>query len=168
VALVESGHGRGFAPDGRCIIRYELHRFQTYTAGHYHTTHPHLSQIYPAGINHVGGQPTEWSTLYGAMILKGRSEAAIKSTSWGVFQVMGENYTLCGYATAAAFASDVCRSTAGQLSVFLKYCRGKNLIRFLVNKDWASFAHHYNGPSYARNHYDAQMAGAYRRFSSAP
>lgn len=168
VASVESGNGRGFAADGRAIIRYELHRFHKYTAGHYDTTHPHLSQVYPAGLAHVGGQPTEWSTLYGAIILRGRREAAIKSTSWGVFQVMGENYALCGYATAAAFAADMCRSTVGQLTVFLKFCRGKNLIRFLINKDWRGFAYHYNGEGYARNHYDTNMAGAYRRFSGAP
>lgn len=42
VASVESGNGRGFAADGRAIIRYELHRFHKYTAGHYDTTHPHF------------------------------------------------------------------------------------------------------------------------------
>ena len=167
VASVESGNGAGFAADGRAIIRYELHRFKNYTSGAYDVTHPHLSQSYGAGRSyHVGGQPNEWSMLYGAMILRGRREAAIKSTSWGVFQIMGENFALCGYATAAAFANDMCASTRGQLAVFLKYCRGRNLIRYLVNKDWAAFASHYNGPSYAENHYDTNMAAAYRRFSS--
>jgi hypothetical protein len=60
----------------------------------------------------------------------------------------------------------MCTSTRGQLAVFLKFCRGKNLIRFLVHKDWAGFAAHYNGPSYAQNHYDTMMAGAHHRFSS--
>jgi len=73
-----------------------------------------------------------------------------------------------GYPTAAAFASDMCRSAAGQLTVFLKFCRGKNLIRFLLHKVWRGFAYHYNGKGYARNHYDTNMAGAYRRFSRAP
>jgi hypothetical protein len=168
VATVESGTGRGFSADGRAIIRYELHRFHKYTAGAYDRTHPHLSKVYPGGLTHVGGQPTEWSTLYGAMILRNRLSAAIMSASWGVFQIMGENYTLCGYPTALAFANDMCRSTLGQLTVFLKFCRGKNIVRYLAAKDWAGFAYHYNGADYARNNYDTKMAAAYRRFSSAP
>jgi len=168
VASVESGNGRGFSADGRAIIRYELHRFGKYTAHTYDKTHPHLSAVYPAGMVHVGGQPTEWSTLYGAMILRDRLSAAIQSASWGVFQIMGEHYALCGYPTALAFANDMCRSTLGQLTVFLRFCRGKNVVRYLASKDWARFAYHYNGADYARNHYDTKMAAAYRRFSSAP
>jgi len=62
----------------------------------------------------------------------------------------------------------MCRSTAGQLAVFLRFCRGKNIVRYLASKDWARFAYYYNGADYARNAYDTKMAAAYRRFSSAP
>ena len=60
---------------------------------------------------------------------------------------MGENYAMCGYPSAAALANEACRSTLGQLSLFLKYCRGKNVIRFLANKDWAGFVYHLARPT---------------------
>src|SRR5438552_1495709 len=66
VAQVESGGRTGFGADGRPIIRYELHRFEKFTAKYYHSTHPHLSQPTLAAGNpyHVGGQANEWSLLY--------------------------------------------------------------------------------------------------------
>lgn len=35
----------------------------------------------------------------------------------------------------------------------------------LQDKDWVTFAKHYNGPAYARNHYPEKMQAAYEKFS---
>ena len=58
-AQVEAGGRHRFAPDGRPIIRYELHIFHNETGGPYDRT-AHLSQPTLAAGNpfHVGGQPT--------------------------------------------------------------------------------------------------------------
>ena len=41
-------------------------------------------------------------------------------------------------------------------------CKSNGWHRFLVAKDWAGFARHYSGPSYADNKYDINLA-AYKR-----
>jgi len=168
VAQVESGGRTGFSADGRPIIRYELHRFEKRTGRHYHATHPHLSQPSLAAGNpyHVGGQANEWRLLYGAMELLYHEEDAISSTSWGMFQVMGEHAVTLGWPDAWNFAYDMCESAAAHLDAFLSYCRVFGLVRHMVNKNWAAFAAGYNGPLYAVNHYDVNMAAAYAHFKS--
>ena len=86
--------GRGFGPFGRPTIPYELHMFSGYTNGTYNHTHPHLSQPTLAAGNryHDNSQATEWSHLYGAMILRESAAGphricpALWSASWGMFQ----------------------------------------------------------------------------------
>lgn len=166
VARVESGGRSGFARDGRCIIRYELHTFQKRTGSAYSATHPHLSNSYKAGIAyHSGGQANEWSLMYGALMLRGRAEDAQASASWGMFQVMGFNHRAAGYGSAGEFATAMCASAANQLKGFVKLCQSNGWDRYLANKDWAGFAKHYNGPSYRDNHYDTHLEAAYRQFS---
>jgi hypothetical protein len=176
VAQVEAGGRAGFAGDGRPILRYELHIFRNGggrnspyqgTGGIYDRTHPHLSQNSLEAGNrfHVGGQANEWSLLYGAMILrdatgKRRTADAWQSASWGMFQVMGFNFGV-DWADVDTFASDMFVSEAQHLRAFLGYVRVNFLANALVNHDWAAFAFGYNGPAYAANNYDQNMANAY-------
>jgi hypothetical protein len=168
VATVESGGRTGFMQDGRCKVRYELHKFSDYSNRAYSATHPHLSNTYTAGKDkafHIGNSD-EWSHLYGAAMLR-RTNEAILATSWGMFQIMGFNHAVLGYATPGAFAFAMTSSAGNQLDAFLKLCQTNNWSRYLVKKDWAGFAAHFNGPSYHDNKYDEQLANAYARFSTA-
>jgi len=173
VAQVEAGGRAGFAADGRPIVRYELHIFQRRTNGIYHQTHPHLSQPTLAAGNqyHRGGQPNEWSLIHGAMILQDgngvrRSSDAWQSTSWGMFQVMGFNHVAVGWANINDFVTDMFRSEAEHLRAFIGYCRNNHLIGHIQNHRWADFARGYNGPNYAANNYDINIANAYARISA--
>jgi hypothetical protein len=173
VAQVEAGGRIGFGPSGRPIIRYELHIFQGRTGGIYHATHPHLSQPTLAAGNpyHDGAQTTEWSMMHGAMILRGpggarRTSDAWQSASWGMFQVMGFNFSSVGWATIDAFVADMFRSEGQHLSAFLGYVRTNHLARHIAAQNWADFARGYNGAGYAVNHYDQHMAAAYTRISA--
>jgi N-acetylmuramidase len=167
VAQVEAGGRVGFAGDGRPIIRYELHVFHGRTGGIYDRTHPHLSQPTLAAGNrfHTGGQGNEWSLMYGAMILrdasgKRRAADAWQSASWGMFQVMGFNYTV-DWTTIDGFVSDMFVSEAQHLRAFLGYVRTNHLENALVNHDWARFARAYNGADYATNNYDTNIGNAF-------
>ena len=173
VAQVEAGGRVGFGIDGRPIIRYELHIFHGRTGGSYDTTHPHLSQPTLAAGNpyHDGTQATEWSLMLGAMILRDanrnrRTSDAWQSASWGMFQVMGFNFSNVGWASINDFVADMFRSEAQQLNAFLGYVRNAHLTNQIARHDWAGFARAYNGALYAVNHYDTNIAAAYTRISA--
>jgi len=170
VARVESA-GSGFSDDGRPIIRYELHRFQHKTHRHFHKTHPYLSQPNLAAGKpyHNGTQDREYTLLYNAMILELKGvrtiDQAIESTSWGKFQVMGENWSDLGWSSALDFASDIYASEANHLDAFVKFVQRKGLTSALKNHNWAAFAAGYNGPAYAANHYDTNLQQAFNHFN---
>ena len=173
VAQVEAGGRAGFAADGRPIIRYELHIFHQRTHGIYAKSHPHLSQpsLKTGNPFHVGGQPNEWSLMYGAMILRDakgnqRTTEAWSSASWGMFQVMGFNHISVGWPDIHGFARDMCASEANQLRAFLGFVRSSKLTSAIVAHDWARFAQGYNGAGYAVNQYDTKIAAAYTRISA--
>jgi hypothetical protein len=172
VAQVEAGGRRGFAADGRPIVRYELHIFQGRTGGTYHRTHPHLSQPTRAAGNpfHHGGQPNEWSLIHGAMILRDganrRASDAWQSTSWGMFQVMGFNFAPVGWPNINDFVADMFRSEGQHLRAFIGYCNANHLNGHIQRHDWAAFANGYNGHEYAANNYDTNIGAAYNRISA--
>ena len=172
VAQVESS-GSGFGADGRPILRFELHRFQAKTKGVFRKTHPHVSQpsLAAGAPYHNGRQSREYSLLYNAMLLddKGNSmvEPAIESASWGKFQVMGENWSSLGWASALDFASDMYVSEGNQLKACVKYIQTKGLTQALKTHNWAAFALGYNGPAYADNDYDTNLQRAFNRISAA-
>jgi len=166
VADVESGGN--FGADGRPIVRFELHTFQERTKGKYHQTHPHLSNTYKIGrTHHTGGQANEWSMIYGAALLRGCAEHAAASASWGMFQIMGFNCKTAGFGTALALAESSFFSASNQLRAFVDLCKGKGWNKYLVSKDWAGFALHYNGKDYKKNQYDDRLAAAYQRHAAA-
>ena len=95
----------------------------------------------------------------------GRNEA-LKSASWGKFQIMGFNYATCGYKTLQAFINDMYANEGGHLRAFVGFVKNNpNLLRAIRNKNWAAFALGYNGKAYKENNYDVKMANAYKRYS---
>lgn len=172
VAQVESS-GSGFGDDGRPIVRYELHKFQGKTHRHFHKTHPYLSQPNRQAGDpyHNDTQEREYSQLYNAMLLTYQGDLAvakaIESTSWGKFQVMGENWSDLGWNSALDFASDMYVSEANHLEAFVSYVQFHGLVPALKNHHWATFAAGYNGPNFAANHYDILMQQAFNHLQHA-
>jgi N-acetylmuramidase len=172
VGQVESA-GSGFGASGRPVIRYELHRFQAKTHGHFHKTHPYLSQpsLAAGGPYHNGAQSREYTMLFNAMLLTIDGNLmigpAIESASWGKFQIMGENWSSLGWSSALSFASDMYISEGKQLDAFVKFVQHNGLAGALKKHDWAAFARGYNGAGYAVNHYDTHMQHAFNRFNRA-
>lgn len=164
-AQVESGGKSGFGASGLPIIAYEGHWFHKYTHHQYDETHPLLSYRYKkkAGWQwqkNNKDQTTAWKTLNEAMELN--AEAALKSTSWGMCQVMGFNYESCRYKDVFAFVEAMKRGSLGQLQAFVGYCKGRpGMISALRRKDFAAMAFAYNGKDYGN--YDKQFERAYIR-----
>lgn len=88
--------------------------------------------------------------------------AALMATSWGIGQVLGENFRLCGFKFPEDLVARCVESEGGQLDVMVAFIRGRGLGKYLVKKDWAGFAEGYNGPKFAENQYDAKLGRAYQ------
>lgn len=157
VLAVES-NGSGFLPDGRPRILFEAHIFSRETQGRFDGSHPRVSSPVWNRLLYAGGAG-EYPRLTEAIVLDRR--AALRSASWGLFQILGSNHQRCGYASVEEFVAAMCDDEANHLLAFVEFCRIGALDRALRSHDWAAFARGYNGPNYAANHYDTKLAAAY-------
>ena len=162
VAEVESGGRTGFDDKKRPKILFEIHLFRENTKHRYDKTHPHLSAPYKSPLRRASYKKDQWAVIREAFALD--SDAAVKSASWGMFQVLGSNYKMCGWKSVRQFVYDMFESEAQHLRAFLGYCRGANITPYLKTRNWAAFARGYNGPDYASNAYHTKMANAYARY----
>jgi hypothetical protein len=161
VTEVES-KGEGFFPDGRPKILFEAHIFSGKTGHKYDTSHPNISsrkwnrKLYKWGAK-------EYDRLQEAMALD--RVAALKSASYGLFQVMGFNAEICGWDDVETFVDDMYKDENEHLKAFLGFVKANKLTKYLQEKNWAKFAERYNGKEYAQNKYDIKMKEAYEKYS---
>ena len=161
VAEVES-RGAGFQPDGRPKILFERHKFRKYTGGKYDATHPGISNASAGGYGAAGNH--QWDRFNEAAALD--PIAAVKSCSWGKFQVMGFNFGVCGFANLDDFRTAMEKSEGEHLKAFCNFISGNNLAGALRNRQWATLAQGYNGADYKINQYDTKLAAAYKKYSN--
>lgn len=103
-------------------------------------------------------QLSAWNTLAKAYALD--AEAAIKSCSWGMFQIMGFNYESCGYKDLGTFLKDMKSNAGKQLNAFLHLCnKNSSLLSAMVNKDFYNMAFNYNGSDFGD--YDVKIRRTY-------
>lgn len=162
VAEVESAGG-GFILPGVPKILFEPHIFwkELRSAG----ITPVVSDIcYPVWKTRPYGKSSEQhGKLQQAVLIN--KEAAFKSASWGMFQVMGFNYKSCGCTTIQEFINKMYQSEDAHLELFVNYIKASHLDDELRELDWAGFARGYNGASYAKNRYDTKLVTAYKKYS---
>lgn len=173
-AVIEvEANGDGFLSDGRPKILFEPHVFwRELVKRHYNPegllkredvrkAHGDISDILykKQGTRPYGSYSAQWGYLKRARAIN--EDAALCSASWGAFQIMGNNYEVCGFDTIQEFVSVMSDGYAGQLEALGSFLRANNLIRPLKAHDWTVFARGYNGPGYAKNKYDTQLRQAY-------
>jgi len=165
VAAVES-RVSGFLVDGRPVILFERHIFRRQLVQNrvdpapHERARPDIVNRRPGG--YVGGA-AEHERLADAVAIN--RDAALKSCSWGKFQIMGFNWRATGHASLQDFVNAMYRDEAAQLDAFVAFLYAEGLDDELVRRDWAAFAERYNGPAYRKNRYDAKLATAYKRFA---
>lgn len=159
VAQVES-LGGGYLSDARPKILFERHWFHKLTGGKWSSGRSHISWPKPGGYK---GGAREYDRLEEALKLD--RTAALKSASWGAFQVMGFNHKLVGYDDVESFVKAMVASSGKQLDAFVGFIQSNKLDDELRRLDWAGFARGYNGSNYRINKYDEKMARAYANFS---
>lgn len=114
----------------------------------------------PSGLSGYGLR--EWTQLVNARRVN--RDGANMGTFWGMFQIGGFNYKLCGCDSVQEMVDLMSMSELEQLELFAAFIRNTGMLQALKDKNWAAFARKYNGASYARRGYHTRMANAYARF----
>ncbi|QDH80284.1 N-acetylmuramidase family protein [Echinicola soli] len=189
VISVESS-GRGHLQDGRAKILFEGHKFW-YWLSKVGKTQEELEElqrqypdiVYPSWTReHYRLGADEYKRLEKAKeICQGiNDKAAVYATSWGLFQILGENldHFIKGrnYKDWKDFEQKQHEAELYHFLDFLTFIQTKKLDRkplvsFISeenkgNYDWTSFAYGYNGRGYKLNKYDEKLAAAYYKFKS--
>jgi hypothetical protein len=151
--------GSGFA-DGRPKLLFEPHRFSRATGHRFDGSHPTISYRSWDRTRYPASQAARYDQLLDAIALD--VDAGFASASYGAFQILGENWKICGEDDPFDFAITEAMGELGQLRHFTRFCHGNGLVPALRRKDWAAFARGYNGTAYKVNRYDEKLAAAYR------
>jgi hypothetical protein len=159
VIVVET-RGYGFLKSKLPTILFERHIFSRETGGAHDAAAPDISNSARGG--YAGGQ-AEYDRLAKAGGLD--ENAALRSASWGLGQIMGFNAEELGYDSAGDMVSRMRRSEDAQLEGLKRFIIVNGLKGPLKSHDWAAFALRYNGPAYRDNRYDERLAAEYRKFS---
>lgn len=90
--------------------------------------------------------------------------AALRSASWGLGQIMGFNHKLAGYATAMGMIEDFMADEENHLTAIVEFIKSAGLADDLRRHDWKGFARGYNGKGFAQNQYDKKLAASYAKW----
>jgi N-acetylmuramidase/Putative peptidoglycan binding domain len=157
VIAVETS-GCGFLADRRPQILYERHIFHTLTRGRFDDGD--ISDRRPGGYGRRGAH--QYARLAKALALN--REAALKSASWGLGQILGRNFAMAGFPDVESFVRAMSDSEDAQLAAMGAFVASAGLGGALRARDWSAFARGYNGPAFARNRYDERLEQAHQRY----
>jgi N-acetylmuramidase/Putative peptidoglycan binding domain len=91
-------------------------------------------------------------------------DAALRSASWGLGQIMGFNCVSAGYATAKSMVLAFMDDEEHHLRAMINFIRANGLDDELRRHDWKGFARGYNGAGFAKNGYDKKLAAAFAKW----
>jgi hypothetical protein len=175
---VETSGGRGYDNQGRVIMLFEPHKFFRHLKG------AKLKQAVKVGLAYPswGMEPyprDSYPRLEEAMKID--ETAALKSASWGMGQIMGENYADVGYTSVQEMVEAFANNQASQLQAMVEFIKTNGLdddLRALERMaesgklptaaDWAPIVRIYNGPGFAHNRYHIKAAVAYAKWLKIP
>ena len=168
--LEKESKGSGFNADGTPKILYERHimyqRLTEYfglsTAKYWATGRSDL--VYSKGYGAGGyGKYSEQPKKLEAAAKIDRT-SALESCSWGIAQIMGYHWKLCGFNSIQGFVNAMYKSEDSQFEVFVKFLEGSGIVPYLKKLDWANVALRYNGKNYKQNNYDVDLKRYYLKF----
>lgn len=184
VAMVEAARYGAFLDTGEPLILFERHWFDKLTNGKYRGMKVDSSRIpdsartisspIAGGYGTVGIQHEKLSYCVSL-----DRTAALKSCSWGLFQIMGFNHVRAGFPDMLLsvpgkiipseltpspgiqrFVNAMYRSVDDHLAAFVNFILAdKRLVKALRDRDFKTFKRIYNGPK--ENGYEKKMQDAY-------
>jgi hypothetical protein len=165
--------GKGYDSLGEVAFLFEPHKFYANVKG----DKPKLQKAIQQGLAYPswkgpGSYPKtpalRWQQFQKAAQMY--ETAAIKSTSWGLGQIMGSEFAECGYDSPQEMLTAFYKSEAEQLRAMFRLIKARKLDRELKNfpqeQACRNFARRYNGALYEKNKYHTKLADAYRRWSA--
>lgn len=158
VAHVESS-GSAYYASGKPVIKYERHIFDRETESKFSTIFPLISN---SSMRHVYGEDNNYDLLYKAVNLD--RDAALKSVSWGKFQIMGFNYKAAGYSNVEDFVTAMHKSEKIQFDAFVSFLKNDSERHAaLKEKNWEKFTAKYNGGGWRKTNpnYPTRMKDFY-------
>lgn len=165
VSEIESG-GRGFTDAGRLMVLFEGHWFSKYTKGKYDKQYPTISYRKFTKAFYKKDYDDEYVQRF-SVAFKLDATAAMLSTSFGAFQIMGFQYKELGFKNVGEMVDYLKDNIDNHLALFVKLINGSiALKRHMQRKEWAAFAYLYNGSQYEKNKYDIRLAAAYKKFKN--
>ena len=89
---------------------------------------------------------------------------ALRSTSWGRYQILGSNFIASGFDTVEEMVEAMFLDEDNHLEAFCEYIVNTGIDDELRRGDIVGFVRRYNGPLYARNNYHIKLPRAIERF----
>lgn len=161
-SIIEVESRGGFDAQGRPRILFERHYFHRLTRGRYSASYPDISHPRWGG---YGRSSAQYDRLAKAVALD--RDAALRSASWGAFQIMGDNHAAAGFGDIETFVAAMMEGEDRHLEAFASFVESQGIADSLRRRDWAAFARRYNGPAYRKNRYDTKLAAAFARHAQA-
>jgi hypothetical protein len=158
IAKKESGSHGAFYKEGEAVILYERHKMYSHLKASGFDVKD-LANDNPDLVNKTPGGYGKFSTQH-SKLDKAKDideSSAIKSASWGLFQVMGENYKWGGYKSPQELEKAMNTSEQDQLKLFVGFIKNKNngaLIKALNDHNWEKVASLYNGTNWKNQNPD--------------
>lgn len=149
----------GYLPSRRPVVRFERHVFSELTGGQFDLEHPELSNPVPGG--YIRGA-AEHARVNAAAKLD--EDAALKSASWGIGQLMGQHFKEMGFKSIQQMVEMMGWSEDDQLLAAVRFISDEALEYSLRDHDWHAFAEHASFGRAGRDDYDIKLARAFARY----
>lgn len=90
--------------------------------------------------------------------------AALKSASWGLGQILGDNHQAAGYKTVQDMVKAFMEDEENHLNAMISFLIAKGIDDDLRLHRWENVARVYNGPGYAKHNYHGRLAAAFAKW----
>lgn len=152
--------GSGFDGQGRPKMLFEPHVFYRNLKGEKRDRAVREGLAYPKWRRNYPAD--SYPRLRAAITID--ETAALKASSWGAGQILGENYAAAGYASPREMVAAFMDDEENHVQAMVNFLESKGLARKLREHDWAGVARGYNGAGYKANAYDRKMAEAFAKW----
>jgi hypothetical protein len=92
------------------------------------------------------------------------ADAALKSASWGLGQVMGFNFKAAGFTSPQAMVRAFMDDEEAQLSGMINFIKTNRLDDEIRRHDWTGFALGYNGKGFRKHGYHTRLSAAFAKW----
>jgi hypothetical protein len=153
--------GSGFDDQGRLKALYEPHKAYALSSGAVRAQLVSRGLAYPKW----GQQPypkDSYPRILAAIAID--EDIALRSTSWGLGQIMGFNAGAAGYPSARAMVEAFVDDEEVHLEAMVRFIVANGLDDELRRRDWKGFARGYNGSGQV-DHYAGLLAKAFAKWA---